>query len=127
MIRTLPLIPLLLTGPVFAQDTPETLVRFTGFLGDLRMTAEDVRADLSGEKGETRQIAIAMDAEATEAFTRFTTTHVNQSVTFFVCDQEVLTTTVQAPIDTGFALTGPLPIDTATAMVDALNGLGDCP
>ena len=88
---------------------------------------EDVRAGLSGETEETAQVAIAMDEEATAAFALFTRTHVNQSVTFSVCGQSFENIAVQAPIDTGFAITQPIPLDRAVAMVDALNGLGECP
>lgn len=87
----------------------------------------DVRADLVGSDDDTRQIAIAMGEEATQAFTQFTTTHVNQSVNLFVCSEQVLSVTIQAPIDTGFAITGPIDADLAIEMVDALNGLQECP
>ena len=117
----------MLAGPVFAQTATEHVVRFTGFLGDLRLSAKDVRADLMGDDPDSRQIAIAMDETAAAAFASFTTTHVNQSVSFFVCGEQMEAVTVQAPIETGFALTGPLPLERATAMVAALNGLQDCP
>lgn len=117
----------LLTAPAFAQNNGTEVVRFTGFLGNLQLTAADVRADLMGSDRNTRQIAIAMNDTATAAFAGFTKRHLNQTMTMFVCGEEVLRVTVQAQIDAGFAVTGPLPIGRATAMADALNGLGDCP
>lgn len=117
----------ILSGPTFAQSTEDTVVRFTGFLGDLRLTQEDVRAGLSGEDPEMRQIAIAMNEDATVNFARFTTTHVNQSVTFSVCGVPMQSIVVQVPIESGFALTDALPIEQAEALVAALNGLADCP
>ena len=117
----------LLAGPAIAQANAETVVRVTGFLGDLRFSAADVRADLMGTDPATRQIAIAMNEDATAAFTLFTTTHVNQSVTLFICGQQIQPVTVQAPIDSGFVLSDAIPLDIATAMVAALNGEGDCP
>ncbi len=117
----------MLASPAAAQTSEDFVVRFTGFLGDLRLVPADVRADLMAANDETAQIAIAMNEEATASFALFTKTHVNQSVTYFVCGQQFQSITMQAPIDTGFVLTDALPLDRATAMVDALNGLGDCP
>jgi hypothetical protein len=68
-----------------------------------------------------------MNEVATASCAAFTATHVNQTVSFFVCGEEMQKVTVQAPINTGFALTRPIPLDRATAMVAALNGQGDCP
>lgn len=102
-------------------------MRFTGFLGDLRFQAADVRADLMGSDPDTRQIAIAMTETATASFAAFTATHVNQTVSFFVCGQQMQSITIQAPINSGFALGDPIPLDRATAVVAALNGQGDCP
>lgn len=117
----------LLTAPAFAQTNDDVVVRFTGFLGNLQLTSADVRADLMGADSNTRQIAVAMNEGATAAFAGFTKRHLNQTMTMFVCGEEVLNVTVQAQIDTGFALTGPLPTRRATAMANALNGLGECP
>lgn len=103
------------------------MVRFTGFLGDLRLGADEVRADTVGDEGDTRQVAIVMNEEATAQFALFTRTHVNQSVSMFVCGLPVETSTVQAPIETGYAITGPIESGLAAQMVDALNGLQDCP
>lgn len=117
----------LLAPPAAAQTSQDYLVRFTGFLGDLRLFQPDLRAGLSGETDETAQVAIAMNEEATAAFALFTRTHVNQSVTFTVCGQAFENIAVQAPIETGFAITQAMPLERAQEMVDALNGLGDCP
>jgi preprotein translocase subunit SecD len=110
-----------------AQSASETVVRFTGFLGNLQLTAADVRADLVGDDPDTRQIAIAMNETASAAFAQFTTTHVNQTVSFFVCDQPMQAITVQAPIGNGFALSDPIALDSAIEIVAALNGQGVCP
>ena len=117
----------MLASPAAAQTSQDYLVRFTGFLGDLRFYAPDVRADLSGMTDGTARVAIAMNEEATAAFARFTRTHVNQSVAYFVCGEQFQSITVQAPIENGFALTDAMPLERARAMVDALNGLGNCP
>ncbi len=102
-------------------------MRFVGFLGDLRFTAEDIRADLSGPQGDTRRVAIAMNEAATAAFTQFTTVHVNQSVSFFVCGEQMQSVTVQAPISSGFALSDAMPLARAEDIVAALNGEAECP
>ena len=117
----------LLAGSAAAQSTSDTVVRFTGFLGDLRFPAADVRADLMGADPDARQIAIAMTETATASFAAFTATHVGQTVSFFVCGQQMQSITVQAPISSGFAITDPIPLDRAIAIVAALNGQGDCP
>ncbi len=117
----------MVAGSATAQSTSDTVVRFTGFLGDLRFPAADVRADLMGADPDARQIAIAMNEAATASFAAFTTTHINQTVSFFVCGEQMQSITVQAPINSGFAITDPIPLDRATAVVAALNGQGDCP
>ena len=117
----------MLAGPALAQATPDYVVRFTGFLGDLRFPADQTRAQLIAEDDETARVAVALVDESIGAFTLFTRTHVNNSVNMYICGQQVATTTVQAPVDSGFAQSDPLPLETAQAMVDALNGLGECP
>jgi preprotein translocase subunit SecD len=96
-------------------------------LGNLQFTVADVRADLAIGEDDTARINIAMNETATAAFALFTKTHVNQSVAFFVCGQQMESVVVQAPIDSGYAVTGPLPVDVATEMVTALNDQGPCP
>ena len=117
----------MLAGPAAAQSQSETLVQFVGFLGDLRLTVDDVRAELVGGETETPRVGIAMEAEPTAAFALFTTTHVNQTVTFFVCGEQMESVSISAPIDSGFALSDPMPLARATAVVAALNGEGNCP
>jgi hypothetical protein len=112
---------------VIAQANAEEVVRFTGFLGDLRFTASEVRADLVGSDSDLRQVAIAMEGTAADQFALFTATHVNQTVNLFVCGQPVLTARLQAQVLDGFAISDPIDLDLATEMVDALNGLQDCP
>ena len=102
-------------------------MRFTGFLGNLQFTADDLRADLVGTDGDTRQIAIAMDETAAASFAQFTRVHLNQSVSFFVCGEPMQSVTVEAPIETGFALSDPIDADIAEEIVDAMNGQGTCP
>ena len=116
-----------IAAPTWAQVNPNEIVRFTGFLGNLQLSAADVRADVMDAEDDTSQIAIAMNEDTTAAFFGFTKRHLNQTVTMFVCGEEVLSATLQATVDTGFAMTGPLPDDRAAAMADALNGLGECP
>lgn len=116
-----------LASPAIAQSNAQDAVRFTGFLGNLQFDAADVRADLVGAGEDMRQIAIVMDEEAAAAFAMFTRTHLNQSIVMYVCGQTVVTTTVTVPIETGYAISGPVALDLATDMVDALNGLRDCP
>jgi preprotein translocase subunit SecD len=96
-------------------------------LGDLRFTVEDVRAGLSGDGEDMRQISIVMNETAAQAFQLFSTTHTNQNVNMFVCGEQVLSATMQAPVVDGFALTGPIEIDRASQMVAALNGEDQCP
>ncbi len=96
-------------------------------MGDLRLTVTDVRAGLVGLDPDTRQVGVAMNETAAATFMMFTTTHINQTVTFSVCGQAMETISVQAPIETGFALSDPMDLDRATEMVAALNGQGECP
>jgi len=117
----------MLAGSATAQSSSDIVVRFTGFLGNLRLPAADVRADLMGTDPDVRQIAIAMNETAAASFAAFTATHINQPVSFFVCGDEMQKITIQERIDTGFALTDPIPLDRAVAIVAALNGQGDCP
>ncbi len=116
----------MLAGPAAAQSEAETLVRFVGFLGDLRLTVDDVRAQIYETDGDPR-VAIAMNEDATAAFTQFTSMHVNQTVTFFVCGEQMESVTIQAPIDTGFAQSDPMSERRANQVVAAMNGEGDCP
>lgn len=117
----------MLAGPVSAQAAADTLVRFTGFLGNLQFTADDLRADLVTSGDDMARVAIKMDDDAAGAFLRFTTTHVNREVTFFVCGQQMQSVTVQAPIETGSALSDMMPLERAQDIVSALNGEGVCP
>lgn len=127
MRKSLIFVACLLGAPLTAQSAGETLVQFTGFLGNLQFTADDLRADLSGPEGDTRQIAIAMNDEATQAYTLFTRTHVNQTVTFAVCGQAMETIRVTEPDTSGFALSDPMDADRAAQIVDVINGIGECP
>lgn len=116
-----------LAGPAAAQSEEETLVRFVGFLGDLRLTVDDVRADLVGADTDAPRVGIVMEGDASAAFELFTTTHVNQTVTFFVCGEQMKSVSVRAPIDSGYALSDTMPLDRARSVVAALNGEGTCP
>lgn len=117
----------LLAGPAYAQSGEDYVVRFTGFLGDLRFGSDDLRAELSGEEGETAQVAVALDTDATASFAQFSRTHLNQTVTMFICGVEVARPSISAEITSGFAISDPLNRVLALVMVDALNGLGACP
>ena len=118
---------LLMASPAFAQSGEDYVVRFTGFLGDLRFAAEDLRAELSGDEGETASVAVALDADASAAFAQFSRTHLNQSVTMYICGVQVASPSISAEITSGFAISDPIERGLAVAMVDALNGLQDCP
>jgi len=117
----------MLAGPAMAQSANETVVRFTGFLGNLQFTVQDVRADLVDANDDVARVAIKMNEEATSEFFRFTTTHVGQSVVFSVCGEQMERLTVAAPIDTGFALTDVMDLDRAEEIVTAFNDEGPCP
>lgn len=127
MIKKIVALVCIMASPATAQSNEEIVVQFTGFLGNLRLTADDVRADLVGSDPDMPQIAIAMEEEAAAAFGRFTTTHVNRSVSFYVCGEQMMSVTFEAPVDNGFAISDAMPKRRATAMVAALNGQRACP
>lgn len=116
-----------MAGPAVAQSNAGFVVQFTGFLGDLRFTPEQLRAELVGDEEDVAQIAVALDGEAATTFAQFTRTHVNQSVTMYICGIQVAAPVIREEITTGFSISGPIERDVAVQMVDALNGLGDCP
>lgn len=122
-------VALLSTGisSAWAQTNDDYVVRFTGFLGDLRVSVGDLRAGLAENNDETSKVSVVLNEEAAAQYLLFTRTHVNQSVNMFICGQQVLTTTITEPVTSGSALSGEVDLDTATQMVDALNGLGECP
>ncbi|WP_131802548.1 SecDF P1 head subdomain-containing protein [Yoonia litorea] len=117
----------MMASPAIAQSNAETVVRFTGFLGDLRFSAEQLRAELDNATDDTAQVAIALDEDASAAFALFTRTHLNQPVTMFVCGETAAAPTITAEITSGFAITDPIERDRAAEIVDALNGLQPCP
>lgn len=117
----------MLAQPAFAQSGEDYVVRFTGFLGDLRFPAEQLRAQLVAQDDDLARVAVALNEDATGAFTMFTRTHVNNTITMYICGQQVATATVMAPVETGFSQSEPIDAEVAAQMVDALNGLGTCP
>ena len=110
-----------------AQVVQEPIAQFIGPDEKLEFTMGDLQAALLGADSDTRQIAIAMSDDAAKAFALFTTAHIGQSVSFVVCAQTVLTATVRSPITSGRVLTGHIALEPASAMADAINGLGTCP
>lgn len=117
----------MMASPAVAQSGEDYVVRFTGFLGDLRFSSEELRAELSGIEEDTAEVAVALDTDATAAFAQFTRTHLNQTVTMYICGFEVARPSITAQITSGFALSNPIERDLAADMVEAINGLQDCP
>lgn len=117
----------MMAGPAVAQSNGGFVVQFTGFLGDLRFAPDQLRAELVGDEEDVAQVAVALDGDAATAFAQFTRTHMNQPVTMFICGAQVASPVIRQEITTGFSISGPIEREVATQMVDALNGLGDCP
>jgi hypothetical protein len=126
-MKKLLLATVMMASPVVAQSNQDFVVRFTGFLGDLRFPAEQMRADFVEIDDDTGRVAFALDEAGTASFAQFTRLHVNQPVTMFICGLQVASPVFTAEIDSGFYTSDAVDSDLAREMVEALNGLGECP
>jgi preprotein translocase subunit SecD len=126
-MKRLLLVMLMMASPVVAQSNQDYVVRFTGFLGDLRFPAEQMRADFVAVDDDTGRVAFALDEAGTASFAQFTRLHVNQPVTMFICGAQVASPLFSGEIENGFYTSDAIERDLAQEMVDALNGLGECP
>lgn len=81
---------------------------------------------LGGCRKRYPRVGIAMEADATADFTLFSTTRVNQAVTFFACGEQIESVSVSAPIDSGCAVSDPLSPGRAADVAAALIGESDC-
>ena len=113
--------------PLAALAAPEPVVRITGILGDLRLSAGYIRADVIDVGNEGAQLAIAMNHEASALFANFTMLHDDQVAAFSICEAHQQPLPITKDAKPGFVLTGVLSQDMAQMLAAVINDERSCP
>ena len=99
---------------------------FTGGVGPLALPAAGVNATVMQDNGSDARIALAMNGESALRFAAFTSLSLGETVTMSVCGHDILRTTMQAQIDSGYVISAPLDPALAQDLAEVINGARTC-